>query len=61
MITTVEMREDVARELAMFMAITGRRLKEQSKVINELILAGIENEKAKQIGEQGNAKAPCPA
>ncbi|MCK9568647.1 hypothetical protein M0R72_06880 [Candidatus Pacearchaeota archaeon] len=60
MITTVEMREDVARELAMFMAVSGRRLKEQSKVINELILAGIEHEK--QIGEtKGNGKTLCSA
>ena len=43
MITTVKMRDDVTKAMRMYMAQTGRGFREQSDVINELILAGIEH------------------
>jgi hypothetical protein len=50
MITTVEIRDDVAKEMRMHMAMTGRSFREQSKVINELILAGIAHLKENSEG-----------
>ena len=40
--TTVELREDVARAMRIYMANNNRSFKEQSAVINELIMKGLE-------------------
>ncbi len=40
--TTVELRDDVARAMRIYMANNDRSFKEQSAVINELIMKGLE-------------------
>jgi hypothetical protein len=39
--TTLELDDEVARQLRIFIAKTGRNWKKQSEAINELILRGI--------------------
>lgn len=56
--TTVKLEPEVAKALKHYIADTDRSWRDQSRVINELILSGIKHKKeCVQINGEGNAEA----
>jgi hypothetical protein len=58
--TTISLSPEVAKALKYYLADTEQSFRDQSKVINDLILRGLVVARNEMV-EQGNSKAPCPA